>query len=241
MAPPASWPAARCGGPGCCRACCGAGAAGGHATGYWGQLPTLLCRANSYAGEHVCQSIGGIRLENKILDEMFDVLHPRRWPPPPALAEADALSSQLAVFAWRSNALGRPGAPQFDNVEPENRLVARTLERKQLRPWAQLTNPLIEHRHPTRPTHPLSDHAGRHRRHQCQLGADRILERIHRRPNRLAHILRRLIRSQRRPHRVPRDLQRPGDQLDRQPLRSMQPADLSPILHSQQLPSPLGS
>ena len=57
----------------------------------------------------------------------------------------------------------------------------------------------------------------------------------------LALILRRSLRSQRRPHRIARDLQRPGDRLDRQPLRSMQPADLSPVLHSQQLPSPLGS
>ena len=46
--------------------------------GNQGQLPTLRVRPRqaAYAGEHVCQSIGGIRLENRVLDEMFDVLAP---------------------------------------------------------------------------------------------------------------------------------------------------------------------
>ena len=51
------------------------------ATGYsgtTGNCPRYVCaRAKQlYAGEHVCQSIGGVRLENRVLDEMFDVLAP---------------------------------------------------------------------------------------------------------------------------------------------------------------------
>ncbi|MCW2760486.1 MAG: hypothetical protein JWR85_687 [Marmoricola sp.] len=64
-----------------------------------------------------------------------------------------------------------------------------------------------------------------------QLLTDRLLDRVDRRPDRLAVVLRRTLRGGRGTHRVPRDPQRPGDQLDRQPLRSMQPADLSPVLH----------
>jgi hypothetical protein len=47
-------------------------------------------------------------------------------------------------------------------------------------------------------------------------------------------IIRTRLASQRRPDRVLRDPQYPGDHLDRQPLRPMQPANLSPIFHRQQ-------
>src|SRR6185295_7261149 len=77
-------------------------------SGTKGNCPRYVCaRATQlYAGERVCQSIGGIRLENTVLDELFTVLEPKR-----ARYEADRAQRQ------------------FDNVEPENRLVARTLER----------------------------------------------------------------------------------------------------------------
>ncbi len=86
-----------------------------------------------YAGEHVCQSIGGIRLENRVLDEMFDVLAPAALTATAqALAEADAnYQRDLAVFELaveRARYEADRAHRQFDNVEPENRLVARTLE-----------------------------------------------------------------------------------------------------------------
>jgi len=105
-------------------------------SGTTGNCPRYVCaRAKQlYAGEHVCQSIGGIRLENKVLDEMFDVLAPAALAATAqALAEADAsYRRDLAVFELaveRARYEADRAHRQFDNVEPENRLVARTLEK----------------------------------------------------------------------------------------------------------------
>jgi excisionase family DNA binding protein len=108
------------------------------ATGYsgtTGNCPRYVCaRAKQlYAGEHICQSIGGIRLENTILDQMFDVLAPAALTATAqALAEADTNYRRgLAVFELaveRARFEADRALRQFDNVEPENRLVARTLE-----------------------------------------------------------------------------------------------------------------
>jgi DNA invertase Pin-like site-specific DNA recombinase len=105
-------------------------------SGTKGNCPRYVCaRAKQlYAGEHVCQSIGGIRLENTILDQMFDVLQPAALTATAqALAEADAnYRRDLAVFELaveRARYEADRAHRQFDNVEPENRLVARTLEK----------------------------------------------------------------------------------------------------------------
>jgi DNA invertase Pin-like site-specific DNA recombinase len=104
-------------------------------SGAKGNCPRYVCaRAKQlYAGEHVCQSIGGIRLENTVMDEMFDVLAPAALTATAqALAEADAnYQRDLAVFELaveRARYEADRARRQFDNVEPENRLVARTLE-----------------------------------------------------------------------------------------------------------------
>ena len=105
-------------------------------SGTTGNCPRYVCaRAKQlYAGEHTCQSIGGIRLENKVLDEMFEVLQPAALTATArALAEADAnYRRDLAVFELaveRARYEADRALRQFDNVEPENRLVARTLEK----------------------------------------------------------------------------------------------------------------
>ena len=105
-------------------------------SGTTGNCPRYLCaRAKQlYAGEHVCQSIGGIRLENRVLDEMFAVLAPAALAATAqALAEADAnYRRDLAVFEIaieRARYEADRARRQFDNVEPKNRLVARTLEK----------------------------------------------------------------------------------------------------------------
>src|SRR6478609_9368054 len=71
-------------------------------SGAKGNCPRYVCaRAKQlYAGEHVCQSIGGIRLENKILDELFTVLEPAALTATAqALAQADSNHRRdLAVF-----------------------------------------------------------------------------------------------------------------------------------------------
>jgi DNA invertase Pin-like site-specific DNA recombinase/predicted DNA-binding transcriptional regulator AlpA len=105
-------------------------------SGTTGNCPRYVCgRAKQlYAGEHVCQSIGGIRLENRVLDEMFDVLAPAALTATAhALAEVGAnYRRDLAVFELaveRARYEADRALRQFDNVEPENRLVARTLEK----------------------------------------------------------------------------------------------------------------
>jgi len=105
-------------------------------SGATGNCPRYVCaRAKQlYAGERVCQSIGGVRLENRVLDEMFDVLAPAALTATAqALAEADANHRRdLAVFELaveRARYEADRALRQFDNVEPENRLVARTVEK----------------------------------------------------------------------------------------------------------------
>ena len=104
-------------------------------SGTKGNCPRDACaRAKQlYAGEHVCQSIGGVRLENTVLDELFTVLEPAALTATAqALAEADTHHRRdLAVFELgveRARYDADRAQRQFDNVEPENRLVARTLE-----------------------------------------------------------------------------------------------------------------
>jgi DNA invertase Pin-like site-specific DNA recombinase/predicted DNA-binding transcriptional regulator AlpA len=105
-------------------------------SGLRGNVPRYLCgRARVlYATEQNCQSIGGHRLEQLILREVFTVLEPAALAATAqALAEAEAhhraglAAFELAVERARYDA--DRARRQFDNVEPENRLVARTLER----------------------------------------------------------------------------------------------------------------
>jgi excisionase family DNA binding protein len=101
-----------------------------------GNTPRYLCaRAQQlYTGQPGCQSIGGRRLEHTVLDELFTVLEPAALAATAqALAEADSQYRQrLAVFeraVERARFEADRALRQFDAVEPENRLVARTLEK----------------------------------------------------------------------------------------------------------------
>jgi DNA invertase Pin-like site-specific DNA recombinase len=105
-------------------------------SGTKGNSPRYVCaRAKQlYAAERGCCSIGGGRLEKTILAELFAVLEPAALEATAkALAEADEqyqrrlAAFELAVERARYEA-GR-AQRQYDTVEPENRLVARTLER----------------------------------------------------------------------------------------------------------------
>ena len=108
-------------------------------TGYSGpkgNSPRYVCaRAQQlYAAERGCCSIGGGRLEKTILAELFTVLEPASLEATAkALAEAEGRHRQrLAVFELaveRARYEAERAQRQYDAVEPENRLVARTLER----------------------------------------------------------------------------------------------------------------
>ena len=104
--------------------------------GTHGNVPRYLCgRAQMlYGSERGCQSLGGHRLEQTVLAEMFKVLEPAALTATAqALAQAQTHHRQrMAVFelaVQRAQFEADRAARQFDAVEPENRLVARTLER----------------------------------------------------------------------------------------------------------------
>lgn len=108
-------------------------------TGYsgpTGNSPRYVCaRAKQlYGTAHGCQSIGGGRLEKTVLTQLFAILEPASLQATAkALAEADQhyrqrmVAFELAVERARYEA--DRAHRQYDTVEPENRLVARTLER----------------------------------------------------------------------------------------------------------------
>lgn len=108
-------------------------------TGYSGpkgNSPRYVCaRAKQlYGTERGCCSIGGGRLEKTVLAELFTVLEPASLEATAkALAEAEQHYRQrLAAFELaveRARYEASRASRQYDAVEPENRLVARTLER----------------------------------------------------------------------------------------------------------------
>lgn len=104
-------------------------------SGTTGNTPRYLCGRNKqlYGGERGCQSLGGRRLENRVLEAVFAMLEPASLAATAkALAEADANHRRhVAVFELaveRARFEAERARRQFDAVEPENRLVARTLE-----------------------------------------------------------------------------------------------------------------
>jgi DNA invertase Pin-like site-specific DNA recombinase len=105
-------------------------------SGAKGNCPRYVCgRAKQlYGGEKGCQSLGGRRLENRILEEMFAVLEPAALAATAqALADAErSHATTLRAFELtveRARYEAERARRQYDAVEPENRLVARTLER----------------------------------------------------------------------------------------------------------------
>ncbi|MGH9057992.1 MAG: recombinase family protein [Acidimicrobiales bacterium] len=105
-------------------------------SGISGNVPRYLCaRGNQlYGSAATCQSLGGHRLEQVVLAEMFKVLEPAALSATAkALAEAEAdHAGRLGAFALaveRARYEAERARRQFDAVEPENRLVARNLER----------------------------------------------------------------------------------------------------------------
>jgi DNA invertase Pin-like site-specific DNA recombinase len=105
-------------------------------SGTKGNCPRYVCaRAKQlYGGEKGCQSIGGRRLENRVLEEVFAVLEPAALAATAqALTDAErAHAATLRAFELtveRARYEAERAQRQYDAVEPENRLVARTLER----------------------------------------------------------------------------------------------------------------
>ena len=104
-------------------------------SGTKGNCPRYVCaRGSSLWQRPACQSLGGRRLEQRVLDEVFAVLQPGSLAATAkALNDADSVHRQhLTVFELaveRARFEAERARRQFDVVEPENRLVARNLER----------------------------------------------------------------------------------------------------------------
>ncbi|MGH3283840.1 MAG: recombinase zinc beta ribbon domain-containing protein, partial [Streptosporangiaceae bacterium] len=96
--------------------------------------PAYRCgRANQMYGAPTCQRIGGRRLHETILDELLAALAPACLAATiQAMTDTEAQFRQnLAVFeraAERARYDAGRALRQYDNIEPENRLVARTVE-----------------------------------------------------------------------------------------------------------------
>jgi hypothetical protein len=97
-------------------------------------VPAYRCgRAQQMYGAKTCQQVAGRRLEEPVLQAVFAALEPAALAATvQALQDAQARYRQhLAVFeraAERARFEAGRARRQYDNVEPENRLVARTLE-----------------------------------------------------------------------------------------------------------------
>ena len=103
-------------------------------SGHGGDAPRYLCgRGTQLYGTPPCQSIGGAYLHRAVLDELFQVLQPASLEAT-ARAMADAEQrhrDQVAAFELaleRARFEADRAMRKHDEVEPGNRLVARTLE-----------------------------------------------------------------------------------------------------------------
>ena len=96
--------------------------------------PAYRCgRANQMYGATTCQRVGGRRLHETVLAELLAALAPACL-----AATVQAMSDTEAQFRQNLAVFERALEPaqfeagralrQYDNVEPENRLVARTVE-----------------------------------------------------------------------------------------------------------------
>jgi DNA invertase Pin-like site-specific DNA recombinase len=104
--------------------------------GYSGKtlVPNYSCvRGNQLYGTKRCQSVGGRRIERVVLDSVFEALRPagieatlRALEHAKSDHDSRVRSAELELERAQINA--ERARRQFDGCEPENRLVARTLE-----------------------------------------------------------------------------------------------------------------
>ena len=98
--------------------------------------PYYLCNmANRNFGEGYCQSIGGRRVDQAVVETFLEALAPAslnlHLQALQQIQQQDDLAlKQLQLQLERAQYEADRAFRQFDSVEPENRLVARTLERQ---------------------------------------------------------------------------------------------------------------
>lgn len=87
------------------------------------------------AAEHACQSLGGVRLDQRVADAFLTALEPASLEATiAALRQSEEIwavdRKQRLLMVEQARFQAERAQRQFDQVEPENRLVARTLERE---------------------------------------------------------------------------------------------------------------
>ena len=87
-----------------------------------------------HATEHACQSLGGVRLDERVAEVFLEALTPASLEATLAALEETEQSwqaerAQRELMVEKARFEAERARRQFDRVEPENRLVARTLER----------------------------------------------------------------------------------------------------------------
>lgn len=96
-------------------------------------------------GEATCQSLSGLTLDGYVTAQIFKALQPAALEISLAAADDQAAERQKQQKYWlqrleRAHIDTERAARQYNAVEPENRLVARTLERK----WEETLNAELE-------------------------------------------------------------------------------------------------
>lgn len=111
--------------------------------------------ARTHGGEGVCQSVGGSRLHRAVVEEFLEALSPASMQVTIAALEhmdedEDAAIEQLLGRREQAQYEADRARRQYDAVEPENRIVARTLEtewNRKLAALAEVDQQIEERRH----------------------------------------------------------------------------------------------
>lgn len=104
-------------------------------TGLNGDYPVYCCRADrDHDGGPLCQEVRALPVDGRVEQVLLDALSPDRIAIAVAAlaqleAEAQQLERQWALRCERARYEAERARRQYDAVEPENRLVARSLER----------------------------------------------------------------------------------------------------------------
>ena len=116
-----------------------------HYSSQMGQYRYSCARMKIDYGEAACQSLSGLTLDDCITALIIKALQPAALEISMAAAEDQAIERQKQQKYWlqrleRAHIDTERAARQYNAVEPENRLVARTLERK----WEETLNAELE-------------------------------------------------------------------------------------------------
>ena len=116
-----------------------------HYSSQMGQYRYSCNRMKIDYAEAACQSLSGLTLDDYVTAQIFKALQPASLEISMAAAEDQVIERQKQVKYWlqrleRAHIDTERAARQYNAVEPENRLVARTLERK----WEETMNAELE-------------------------------------------------------------------------------------------------